>query len=365
MQLPLSLLAKSYGLSDLQLESQITNQFANDSFMLSAQSLPSITAQTHSANKNYYFCKIHRPEKTAEELSLELDCCEYLHKAGCKLIPFAIPTQKSEFFLVLSSDNQQEEEEEEERQPEKSSTSELLVSLHPYIRSTSSYNWLIDRCSPSASRSAGMALATLHKHGKTVPNQDFLHERTTSIYQALPALLSTALSKLNASTQAKEHLHSLLQNKTTLLSTEITAEHTLIHGDYHPGNLIFNQDQVVAIVDFDYCRFGAVEQDLAYACWMFAAGWSMNDKKELAAETAPTSIQSLLDNSNAKSLLAGYLSAGGTFNKAALSKECYLAAFILLSWLIDCSSKLDDFNLKAPIQHLFSILSREELPLEN
>lgn len=356
MQLPLSLLAKSYGLSDLQLESRINNQFANDSFILSSQSLPSTAPQTRSANKNYYFCKIHRAEKSGKELNFELECSEYLHKAGCLLIPPTIPTLRNELFLILSPGKNSQREE--------SSPREQLVSIHPYLSSAGSHNWLVDICNPSASHNAGMALAALHKYGKKIPNQDFLHKRTTNMYESMPALLNTALNKLNIPAQTKENIANLLQNKLAMLPIEITPEHTFIHGDYHPGNLLYNQDQVIAIVDFDYCRFGTVEQDLAYACWMFAAGWSMN-KKELASETVPTSIKSLLDNSNAKSLLTGYLSAGGTFNTERLNQECYLAAFILLSWLIDCSSKQANSNLEAPIQHLFSILSSEKSAPKN
>lgn len=39
----------------------------------------------------------------------------------------------------------------------------------------------------------------------------------------------------------------------------------LVHGDWHPGNMIFDGPEIVAIVDFDNCRLGSRDRELAQA----------------------------------------------------------------------------------------------------
>ncbi len=39
----------------------------------------------------------------------------------------------------------------------------------------------------------------------------------------------------------------------------------IVHGDWHPGNMIFDGDEIVAICDFDNCRIGSRDRELAQA----------------------------------------------------------------------------------------------------
>jgi len=39
----------------------------------------------------------------------------------------------------------------------------------------------------------------------------------------------------------------------------------IVHGDWHPGNMIFDGDEIVAICDFDNCRVGSRDRELAQA----------------------------------------------------------------------------------------------------
>jgi len=42
-----------------------------------------------------------------------------------------------------------------------------------------------------------------------------------------------------------------------------------VHGDYHPGNIIFQKDRVIGLLDFDFARKGSYLEDLAYTLMMF------------------------------------------------------------------------------------------------
>ncbi len=42
-----------------------------------------------------------------------------------------------------------------------------------------------------------------------------------------------------------------------------------VHGDYHPGNVIFNGDKIIGLLDTDWSRKGHCLEDLAYTLMMF------------------------------------------------------------------------------------------------
>ncbi|MEX0876517.1 MAG: phosphotransferase [Phycisphaerales bacterium] len=44
-----------------------------------------------------------------------------------------------------------------------------------------------------------------------------------------------------------------------------TGRPALVHGDWHPGNMIFRGDEIVAICDFDNCRVGSRLREIAQA----------------------------------------------------------------------------------------------------
>lgn len=44
----------------------------------------------------------------------------------------------------------------------------------------------------------------------------------------------------------------------------------LIHGDWHPGNLLFDGPRIVGLLDFDSVRIGARALDLGYGCLQFS-----------------------------------------------------------------------------------------------
>lgn len=64
----------------------------------------------------------------------------------------------------------------------------------------------------------------------------------------------------------------------------------LIHGDYHGGNLLFNQGKLVAVIDLEFAGVGCFLEDLAYAMSNLCIR-TANNPERLAART-----NILLDN---------------------------------------------------------------------
>lgn len=74
---------------------------------------------------------------------------------------------------------------------------------------------------------------------------------------------------------------------------------TIVHGDWHPGNLLATQDTIVAVLDFEAVRTGPRVLDLANACLQFA--------HEAATDPAdPATWPTGLSTARIRTLLASY-----------------------------------------------------------
>ncbi len=79
--------------------------------------------------------------------------------------------------------------------------------------------------------------------------------------------------------------------------------HSLIHGDFHPGNVRFRGSIVAAIYDFDYLNVQARARDVSDGLMFFAAGRDVPlDPDDIRSLTQPFS----LDRHRCRVLLRGY-----------------------------------------------------------
>lgn len=121
---------------------------------------------------------------------------------------------------------------------------------------------------PNDLRAIGRTLARMHAIGEL---RSFKHRPTLSV-RALGAdsvqfLLSSDLIPRELQREyrdAAEELLPLLENAWEACEP---FRRIRIHGDFHPGNVLWTNDGA-AILDFDDCRNGPAVQDL----WMFLAG---------------------------------------------------------------------------------------------
>lgn len=70
----------------------------------------------------------------------------------------------------------------------------------------------------------------------------------------------------------------------------------IVHADWHPGNLLFRRDRVVAVLDFDSCRFAERVTDVANALLHFS----------LLTGGPPTQWPDHLDEARLATFAAGY-----------------------------------------------------------
>jgi thiamine kinase-like enzyme len=114
-------------------------------------------------------------------------------------------------------------------------------SLSHFIESDPPFNWTQPEWSVEQTRAAGVALAKWQQFGTR-----FVHELGENVPEQC---------------NLQEH------------GDEDTLPWVLNHGDYHPGNLLFRDNEVCAVLDYEYARMQSPLYDLGYAIVMFAGRW--------------------------------------------------------------------------------------------
>ncbi|MGW8143770.1 MAG: phosphotransferase [Anaerolineales bacterium] len=105
---------------------------------------------------------------------------------------------------------------------------------------------------------------------------------------------------------------------------------SVIHCDFHPGNLKFDGEQVVGLFDFDWSKLDYRCFDLALAIWYFSTSWKNETDGVFSQEKSGeflTSYESTLS----------HLSGGNALNSAEqehLSLMITLANLYILNWTI-------------------------------
>jgi Ser/Thr protein kinase RdoA (MazF antagonist) len=233
-----------------------------------------------------WFVKQHR-SKTKARLAFELQLQESLCRQGLDVIPPVIPTRDGELWFGPDHDG-------------------ICFSVHPFIDADPPSDWM--KSSPLSDekrRRAGAELARFHAQCRRAASelpQGWQNQAQPWLPQLQPAL-DAALSKAEQQLPAADPIRQFAGSHGDKLRRELRLcleklqsrnfEQILIHGDYHPGNLLWRSDRIVAVLDFDYVQLGWVGYDLAYAAYMF--GRDFQNQSEAS-----------LDDRSLMSFVAGY-----------------------------------------------------------
>lgn len=297
------------------------------------------------------FClKRHRPEKTIEQLEQELDLHNRLRDCGFELPPPVVQTAGGSLYTEYRGSR---------------------WSLCEFIESDSPFDWTDPTWTPDHCFAAGSTLAKLHFHGQSILEQ---HRRNgsgcglESIVPALPAYMQIGIEALP---YCREDIPSCwerdgawLYSKASALSARIVSseehqgvEPVLVHGDYHPGNLLFRDKKVAAVLDFEYAHFESPLFDLGYAALFFCS----RKNPESAIDNQ------LLQYSPFESLVNGYLKSAveiglqpkltsllGTSgsNQALLLPYIELGCFLTVNWILQQLSNQPELKGTELVQQL-------------
>jgi Ser/Thr protein kinase RdoA (MazF antagonist) len=159
--------------------------------------------------------------------------------------------------------------------------------------------------SPRQTHDAGLELARFHAalHGAQfsyVPGQQTFHD-AKHVRRHLHHL---------AHTKSSPEYQILLDRIETLYHIASRAVNTagfrdwpsqIIHGDWHPGNMLFSDNRIVAVLDFDSAKYAPPAIDVANGALQFSI---------VSGRPNPADWPAYLDQAKLSQFLAGYRTTG-------------------------------------------------------
>ncbi len=274
-------------------------------------------------------------KRSKKDPSLEITTVAALKEGGFKALPEFYKQESGEAFFLSDTGN--------------------YWTCQAFLKSERNYDWLEFNCSGPDAFLAGQLLAELHATGSRLL-------KNTGHFRALP-LLSRKLACFPEQFQKtveefekkkerneienenplcrldyKRLLSVAAANSKRLIEFETKSKSiTILHGDYHPGNLIYSPGGIAAVLDWEFARIGSSIYDLCIALFMFCL--------QLPAENGE--IADLFKERQTEAFLDGYNRTAPIRSMQHLKAYTEFVHLLLLDWLIAETNK----NSKQTLSH--------------
>lgn len=225
--------------------------------------------------RRYFFRKYRKGIKRGE-LEFEHAVINHLVEQGFGLVARVFRTRDGETFVQRCECPDDEQG--------------TFYALFDFLPGEDRYTWIDPVCSDQEVEGAAAVLAGFHNAVfGLVPKGE---RSEPKIFDLLPLVAENAKG-CRARTKETvfdacllEHLCAILENiERTRCELDRSECHGLVqlvvHGDYHPGNLKFQNEGIVGLFDFDWCKIDARCFDVALAIFYFFAAWAGEQDGEL------------------------------------------------------------------------------------
>jgi homoserine kinase type II len=198
-----------------------------------------------------YFLKRRHPRRrqSSDLVKAQHELIRWLHQAGFPA-PVLVPTDTGETFLILGEELFEIEE---------------FVEGQPY-----------DHNRPAHLRAAARTLGIFHTlvtgfaPNALCSRKDLYHPLYTN------AILDNMLEAWQiddavGETSVVQQIRDLVASLSAIFASHEELPHRIIHGDYHAGNLLFDGDRIVAVVDYDKTNWQPRVAEVAEALIYFSS----------------------------------------------------------------------------------------------
>lgn len=203
-------------------------------------------------------------------------------------------------------------------------------------------DWNLDKAKPPSSVGNGgvIGVASVRPY-----LSNWLHEVFDRVDRGEGVLSQSLRRQVLAS---RDSVFSVAEEVESLLGSRADLTQMLVHGDFHPGNLIWSDGNVAGVVDFENAHYEHALYDVAYAAITFSANWreppSSGAVQTISANPPSTSFQI----ENARALVRAYAKNSGLISAEEL--EALLPAYVMLTgaviimWVVHSSLTTNRFD---------------------
>lgn len=265
--LELKNILEHFNLGDLVGYDQDKRGTVNTSFTIQMQ---------QGEQRRKYFLRRYKHGIREEEIQFEHSLINHLLDA--KVLPVArlYPTLGGETYLHRSMGPDDHEG--------------AFYAIFDFLPGEDRYTWVDPICTPEELVSAAVTLAQFHQavDGFQPPGK----RAEPKILDLLPVISGTVtacpdkIKHTDFDVYLIDNLDLLLKDIDSTLAVLRVSQvsglpQMVVHCDYHPGNLKFQQSQVSGLFDFDWSKIDLRSFDVGLALWYFCASWKSHVDGEL------------------------------------------------------------------------------------
>lgn len=273
-----------------------------------------------------YFLRQYKLGIVEDELLFEHSLINHVYEIGKPQVARVYSTQEGKTYVM-------EDSLADTSQP-------AFYAIFDFLPGEDKYTWVNPHCTPCETQQSAQVLAEYHQAVWDFRPLGFRREpRIADLLKPIKDNLHACLSqtRLHVPNEIIRPYQSFLDQKIEELieffqSLEAQAlPELVIHCDYHPGNLKFQDERVVGLFDFDWAKKDYRIFDVALAIFYFFAEWEGTQDGELRIDEASnfiSSYQQVMQSSNVVPPLSGD-------ELAQLGRFIESANLYVLNWSID------------------------------
>jgi homoserine kinase type II len=234
-----------------------------------------------------YFLRRYKVETEAEEIEFEHSVINHLLEKSFELVARVIHTRDGKTYVERLEDSRG-----------------VFYAIFDFLPGEDSYTWVNPACNDEELRNAAAVLAQFHNAVFDLNPAGKRHE--PRIIELLPRIAE------NVETCAKRagkrefdayflaHRGFILETVRRTLRAISEKEcqkivRQVIHCDYHPGNLKFQDNEIIGLFDFDWSKVDARCFDVAHALTYFCTKWASEQDGYLQLDKVATFLRSYQD----------------------------------------------------------------------
>ncbi len=225
----------------------------------------SIIEITSNGKKKRYFLRRYKLGKKEEEIVFEHSVINHLIKKNFHLTASVIPTKDGNTYVKRSENG-----------------ANVFYTVFDFLVGDDKYTWVNPNCSDEDLKAAAGVLARFHNAvfdltpkgcRYEVKIVNLLPEIAHAIKQCAQNAGKTAfdaylLENINFMQEYIQKIQSVIEKHGYKELIQL-----VIHGDYHPGNLKFQNSTITGLFDFDWSKVDLRCFDVALAITYFCVAW--------------------------------------------------------------------------------------------
>lgn len=322
------ILEAHYDIGRLIRKKRILRGYINESYEIE---------MVYHGRKNRYLLRRYRQGTGKEKIKFEHALLKTLQKRGFKFSPRLVTTKGGGTFIQTEWDV-------------KDKFPKDYVAILSYLPGKDKYTWDVPNCSEEELKSAAEMLAIYHD---TIFNwQGIKKWKENTVFDDIKlfAQIWEKFTQYNGQSPFDryflDHFETLQKMLVRTMSKNVyySLPHLVIHGDYHPGNLKFQNGKVTGVFDFDWSKMDSRCVDVGLAVVYFCFAWKGASDGDLELDRVGSFLKAYQE-------AAGYRGVLGPLNSAEV--EClpdmmHMGNLWVLNWTLD-----DFYNLNPdPKQYL-------------